>query len=233
MVLLIPQFVLARNLGLLNSLWGLVIVYSVMNLALNTFLLRGFFAAMPQELFDAAAGGRRGRLAQFPVHRPAPGQARSGDGHDLQLPRGLGRVHVGHHHPVRQATCTRCPSGSGCSSARSPPNGASCSRPRSSRSRRCWSCSWPCSATSLPAPSSARRRDSQVERPPGATPDRHCASSLDIIRAGQAPSGAFVAGPRSVSTAMPGSATGRSSPRRWTSSASGDGRPVPRLGRRA
>ncbi len=54
MVLLIPQFVLARDLGLLNSLWGLVIVYSVMNLALNTFLLRGFFAAMPQELFDAA-----------------------------------------------------------------------------------------------------------------------------------------------------------------------------------
>ncbi len=54
MVLLIPQFVLARDLGLLNSLWGLVLVYSVMNLALNTFLLRGFFAAMPQELFDAA-----------------------------------------------------------------------------------------------------------------------------------------------------------------------------------
>ena len=54
MVLLIPQFVLAKDLGLLNSLWGLVIVYSVMNLALNTFLLRGFFAAMPQELFDAA-----------------------------------------------------------------------------------------------------------------------------------------------------------------------------------
>jgi multiple sugar transport system permease protein len=54
MVLLIPQFVLARNLGLLNSLGGLVIVYSVMNLALNTFLLRGFFAAMPQELFDAS-----------------------------------------------------------------------------------------------------------------------------------------------------------------------------------
>jgi len=54
MVLLIPQFVLAKDLGLLNSLWGLVNVYSVMNLALNTFLLRGFFAAMPVELFDAA-----------------------------------------------------------------------------------------------------------------------------------------------------------------------------------
>jgi multiple sugar transport system permease protein len=54
LVLLIPQFVLAKNLGLLNSLWGLVIVYSVLNLGLNTFLLRGFFAAMPQEVFDAA-----------------------------------------------------------------------------------------------------------------------------------------------------------------------------------
>lgn len=55
LVLLIPQFVLARNLGLLNSLWGLVIVYSVLNLGLNTFLLRGFFAAMPSEIFDAAS----------------------------------------------------------------------------------------------------------------------------------------------------------------------------------
>lgn len=55
LVLLIPQFVLARNLGLLNSLWGLVIVYAVLNLGLNTFLLRGFFAAMPTEIFDAAS----------------------------------------------------------------------------------------------------------------------------------------------------------------------------------
>jgi multiple sugar transport system permease protein len=55
LVLLIPQFVLARNLGLLNSLWGLVIVYAVLNLGLNTFLLRGFFAAMPSEIFDAAS----------------------------------------------------------------------------------------------------------------------------------------------------------------------------------
>ena len=55
LVLLIPQFVLARNLGLLNSLIGLVIVYAVLNLGLNTFLLRGFLAAMPSEIFDAAS----------------------------------------------------------------------------------------------------------------------------------------------------------------------------------
>lgn len=75
MVLLIPQFVLARNLGLLNTLWGLVIVYAVMNLALNTFLLRGFFAAMPQELFDAAevdgAGAWRSfRSVALPLAKP-------------------------------------------------------------------------------------------------------------------------------------------------------------------
>ena len=55
MLLLIPQFMLARDLGLLNSLWGLIVVYSVMNLGLNTFLLRGFYSAMPQALFDSAS----------------------------------------------------------------------------------------------------------------------------------------------------------------------------------
>ena len=65
LVLLIPQFVLARNLGLLNSLWGLVIVYAVLNLGLNTFLLRGFFAAMPAEIFDAP---RLERTREFLSH---------------------------------------------------------------------------------------------------------------------------------------------------------------------
>ena len=75
MVLLIPQFVLARNLGLLNSLQGLVVVYSTMNLGLNTFLLRGFFGSMPQEMFDAAAVDGAGVWSSFwrvamPLARP-------------------------------------------------------------------------------------------------------------------------------------------------------------------
>ncbi|MFV2063941.1 MAG: carbohydrate ABC transporter permease [Chloroflexota bacterium] len=65
MLLLIPQFILARDLGLLNSLWGLIIVYSVMNLGLNTFLLRGFYSAMPQELFDAASVDGAGPWRSF------------------------------------------------------------------------------------------------------------------------------------------------------------------------
>jgi ABC-type glycerol-3-phosphate transport system permease component len=75
MVLLIPQFVLAKNLGLLNSLQGLVLVYATMNLGLNTFLLRGFFSAMPQEMFDAAEVDGAGVWASFwrvgvPLARP-------------------------------------------------------------------------------------------------------------------------------------------------------------------
>ena len=65
MLLLIPQFILARDLGIINSLLGLIVVYSVMNLGLNTFLLRGFYSAMPQELFDAAAVDGAGPWRQF------------------------------------------------------------------------------------------------------------------------------------------------------------------------
>ncbi len=75
MLLLIPQFMLARDLGLLNTLWGLIVVYSVMNLGLNTFLLRGFFSAMPQALFDSASVDGAGpwrafRSIALPLSRP-------------------------------------------------------------------------------------------------------------------------------------------------------------------
>ncbi len=53
-VLLIPQFILASNLGLLNSLQGLTLVYSAGPLAFNTFLLRGFFENLPRELEESA-----------------------------------------------------------------------------------------------------------------------------------------------------------------------------------
>ncbi len=53
-VLLIPQFIEARNLGLINSLPGLVLVYAAGPLAFNTFLLRGFFENLPRELEESA-----------------------------------------------------------------------------------------------------------------------------------------------------------------------------------
>lgn len=76
MMLIIPQFVLAKYFGLLDSLWGLIVFYVAGSLALNTFLLRGFFAALPAELdqsmqMDGAnAWTRYWRLA-IPLARPA------------------------------------------------------------------------------------------------------------------------------------------------------------------
>ena len=53
MVGLIPQFLLAKNLGLRNSLWGLILFYVAGMVPFNTFLLRGFFETLPRELEDA------------------------------------------------------------------------------------------------------------------------------------------------------------------------------------
>lgn len=76
MMLLIPQFLLAKQLTLLNSLWGLVFFYTGGNLALNTFLLRSFFQDIPRELeeamvVDGAGPWSRYRKLILPLSRPA------------------------------------------------------------------------------------------------------------------------------------------------------------------
>lgn len=53
-ILLIPQFILAKTLGLINSLPGLVLIYSAGPLAFNTFLLRGFLESLPREIEESA-----------------------------------------------------------------------------------------------------------------------------------------------------------------------------------
>jgi multiple sugar transport system permease protein len=75
LVLIIPQFVLAKNLHLLNSLQGLIAVYSA-GVPLYVFLLRGFFEDIPQDIADAAAidGAGIWRLywnIMLPLARPA------------------------------------------------------------------------------------------------------------------------------------------------------------------
>ena len=75
LVLIIPQFVLAKNLHLLDSLQGLIVVYSA-GTAMNVFLLRGFFEDIPQDLADAAAIDGAGIWTLFwqimlPLARPA------------------------------------------------------------------------------------------------------------------------------------------------------------------
>ena len=74
LVLIIPQFVLAKNLHLLDSLQGLVVVYAA-GTALNMFLLRGAFEEVPQDLLDSALIDGAGPFTVFwrialPLVRP-------------------------------------------------------------------------------------------------------------------------------------------------------------------
>ncbi|MGC8628127.1 MAG: carbohydrate ABC transporter permease [Acidimicrobiales bacterium] len=51
--LVIPQYLLMDKLHLLNSLFGLVLIYVSANLPFSIFLLRGFFEAVPKELEES------------------------------------------------------------------------------------------------------------------------------------------------------------------------------------
>ncbi len=76
MMLLIPQYFMARDLGVLDTKTGLVMFYVAGQLAFTTFLLRGFFAGIPRELDDAMLidGANRLRIywhLMLPLARPA------------------------------------------------------------------------------------------------------------------------------------------------------------------
>ena len=43
MLYIIPQFLIAKEFHMLNSLWGLVVFYISGSVPFHTFLLRGFF----------------------------------------------------------------------------------------------------------------------------------------------------------------------------------------------
>jgi len=53
-MLIIPQFIITKHIGLFNSYAGLVTVYISMNLSTQTYLLRNFFEDLPKELEEAA-----------------------------------------------------------------------------------------------------------------------------------------------------------------------------------
>lgn len=53
-MLIIPQFIVVHWLDLYNNLWGLILVYVTMNIAMQTFLLRGVFEGIPRDLEEAA-----------------------------------------------------------------------------------------------------------------------------------------------------------------------------------
>lgn len=53
-VAILPVYLALRQIGWLNSLWGVIVVQTAFLLSANILILRGFFAAIPKELQDAA-----------------------------------------------------------------------------------------------------------------------------------------------------------------------------------
>ena len=51
---IVPMFVLIKTVGLLDTWWALVIMYTGMNLSFSVWILRGFFMDIPPELEESA-----------------------------------------------------------------------------------------------------------------------------------------------------------------------------------
>jgi raffinose/stachyose/melibiose transport system permease protein len=54
-VAILPVYLVLRQVGLTNNLWGVIIVQLAFQLSGNILILRGFFTSVPIELQDAAA----------------------------------------------------------------------------------------------------------------------------------------------------------------------------------
>src|SRR5918994_3445535 len=75
---ILPIWILAKNLGLLNSRNVLIILYTGINLPLAVWMLRSFFQEIPRELIEAAeidGAGLRGQLTSIILPMAAPGIA--------------------------------------------------------------------------------------------------------------------------------------------------------------
>lgn len=78
MLFIIPQFLEARALNLLNTHLGLIVFYVAGSIPFQTFLLRGFFANIPKAIEEAAYMDGAGRFTTFlrvvlPLALPALG----------------------------------------------------------------------------------------------------------------------------------------------------------------
>jgi len=75
---ILPIWILARNLHLLNTRQSLIILYTAINLPLAVWMLRSFFREVPRELIEAAeidGASLRGQLTSIILPIAAPGIA--------------------------------------------------------------------------------------------------------------------------------------------------------------
>ncbi|MGB8050559.1 MAG: carbohydrate ABC transporter permease, partial [Pseudolabrys sp.] len=53
-LLFIPMFQIVKSIGLLNSYWGMVLVYPTLTVPFCTWIMIGYFQSIPKELDEAA-----------------------------------------------------------------------------------------------------------------------------------------------------------------------------------
>ena len=75
-MMMIPLYLIISSLGLLDTLWGLVLVYSTTSLPFCVWMLKGYFDTIPKELEESAVMDGASRSMIFwkiilPLARPA------------------------------------------------------------------------------------------------------------------------------------------------------------------
>ena len=75
-LMMIPLYILIAKLGLLNSLWGLTLVYSTTSIPFCVWMLKGYFDTIPKEIEEAAIIDGASRTMIFvriilPLSKPA------------------------------------------------------------------------------------------------------------------------------------------------------------------
>jgi ABC-type glycerol-3-phosphate transport system permease component len=74
--IIVPLFVTLRVLGLVNTYWGLILVYMIITLPLSVWMLTSYFRAIPVELEEAAiidGASRLGCLFRITLPLSIPG----------------------------------------------------------------------------------------------------------------------------------------------------------------
>lgn len=61
-IVAVPIFFLFRNMGLLDTVWALMLIYAAINLSLVTWIIRSYMLDIPKELEDAARTDGAGDL---------------------------------------------------------------------------------------------------------------------------------------------------------------------------
>ena len=95
-VVVIPVFLMYRQLGLINTKLGLVLIYAAFNVSFTIWMMKGFVDEVPSEYEDAAMLDGYTRLQAFRRVHPAAARARHRRDGGLRADLLLERVRVRH-----------------------------------------------------------------------------------------------------------------------------------------